>query len=962
MEYRRVILYNLIALAVSATAYAGDIVVNAFGGLDTQDSPVALQPYQSQDLLNVLLQPGMRSVFKRDGYGLFQTLPTYSTAPVHGGYHFQQTSGSDVQLWGSDVNLFGSVSDATFVKVATGTVGATWQCTDNLGFAYCLTSSNDMAVKTDGTAANTTYQSAIPLGTMVTSTPLQLVVAGVSGSGSTLYISANNNFLNFTVGPLPTDPYTEIINAPGSRITHIAYYFGKLFWWKDQSFGYISGSSSQNTVAITIVSNQIGTLDNSSAFWNPTSYETQNAFSTGNGPTTSGNPYFNEVGSLGGIFFRGQDNHIYQYDGYTLTRLTRIISPTVVASNRKKSNSWTQTSQADFQTGASSQAFSLSTTISPGNVVLSTNVFNDYNNWNNASLFHVDSTTVANSLILSSFSAVSSPSNQVQLTNSGVLDTSVVGGVANWMAQGFTTSGGAQQLTAVKFYMSSIGGGCDQTFRLKNDSGSGTPGGDIYTGVIHASSLTGFPSAGLVTLNVSPAQTLSPNTLYWLYLDTCGNSSFYNGWWYSTANPYGGTANRAVDQQSRMAATYDFEFEADVQGVNTYLYYSVGVASSSVFDLTLTSPSFYGGNTYFGNLSTVETDNSQSITYQIQTSTGCANGCSWSAPVTISTSTAFPPITNRYLRYIATLNSNNVSQTPVLSTVTIALETSTGTYYSAVHNASALTSWSTFGVGDTNTGISSITYYTRSSTNTFTTFSSTPTWISQGKNSMVTASTGTWFQMRGDFYVSAATETATLNDFTFNWFEGSASDKAYITYFQDAIWFSVSGSSSVSTNNQIFYLDLLNNAWLKHNITANGFLVENNFLYFGDPTQGRIFKYGGVTTDNSSAINSYWKSKDFTGDNPTVQNEFVQADFTFAQSLSTATYVYNIDQARVSTSILLPTYDSAASIVKRGVLLANGKIGTFYNFQVGDNSSNAKWTLMFHRAHYNALNWVPQTR
>jgi hypothetical protein len=138
--------------------FAGDIVVSQFGGLDTQDNPAALQPDRAQDLLNVRLQPGGASVYKREGYGLFQTLPSYSTSPVHGGYHFQQTGAADVQLWGSDVNLYGSVNDAAFVKIATGTFGATWQCTDNFGYAYCLTNAgNDPPVKTDGSVAGTTY-------------------------------------------------------------------------------------------------------------------------------------------------------------------------------------------------------------------------------------------------------------------------------------------------------------------------------------------------------------------------------------------------------------------------------------------------------------------------------------------------------------------------------------------------------------------------------------------------------------------------------------------------------------------------------------------------------------------------------------------------------------------------------------------------------------------------------------
>src|SRR5436853_4679289 len=140
---------------------AGDIVVSNFGGgLNTQDNPATISPTQAQDLLNVNFMPGGAAVYKRDGYALYKNLPiNTSTTSVHGGYHFQQVGGNDVQLWGNDNELSASVSAADFVKIATATVGSTWQCADSQGFAYCLTSSHDMGIKTDGSVANTSFQS-----------------------------------------------------------------------------------------------------------------------------------------------------------------------------------------------------------------------------------------------------------------------------------------------------------------------------------------------------------------------------------------------------------------------------------------------------------------------------------------------------------------------------------------------------------------------------------------------------------------------------------------------------------------------------------------------------------------------------------------------------------------------------------------------------------------------------------
>lgn len=831
MAIRRAFLALSLAILGVIPTFAASIGTNQFSGLNTQDNPSALQPSQSPDLLNVRLQPGGKSVFKRDGYGLFQTLP--SGQAIHGAYHFQQTGGADVQLWGSSTTLYSSVNDATVVAIATGTLNATWQCTDNLGFAYCVTSANDTPVKTDGSVANTSYQPSIPAGTIIASTPLQLLVAGVSGNASTIYVSANNNFTNFTTGPLPTDPYVEIVNSPGSRLTHLGYYFGNVYFWKDQSMGYMSGSANQNTVGFTIVSNQIGTLDNSSAFWNPTTYDKGNKFNSGTSPISSGNPYFNEMSSLGGIFFRGQDNHVYEYDGYSLTRLSRIITPNVTSSSRRKANSWTQTTAADFSSGSGFATFT-DTTSQSGSVVLQ-----QYSNVSNASsygVFNASFTNVAGGLHIGSPGALLSLS-------SGVVAMGAVN-IGKGFILSFTAAEDQLRLQA-------------KGFLAMNNSSNGYGCSEDFTGTNFALSFTKL-TAGVGSTPATIDTGIPVDTLP----HSCSLSMSATGFY-----------TVSFDSVTKLSGT-DTSFSINP---STIIFQAFNLAASSitVSNLTVTS--------------------------------------------------------------------------------------STGTYYSAINNAPSLATWGNFTATDAIPGLSSTTYFTRSSTNSFTVLSTTPTWVLQTKNSQVTASTGTFFQSRIDFFGSTTTVNPILNDFTFNWFEGTALDKAYINYFQDAIWFSVSSGSNTATNNTIFYLDLLNNTWLKDDITANGFLVENNALYFGSPTVAQIYKFGSVTTDNSNAIHSYWKSMDFTGQDPTVQNSWDQADFAFAESSNTVTFTYDVDQ---STSllkvVLIPLFSARSSILKRGFALVNGEVGTYFNFKVEDNSSLAPWTLMGQRTMYEPLPWRPQ--
>lgn len=849
MAIRKALLALSLAILAPIPCFAGSIGVNQFSGLDTQDNPSALQPSQSQDLLNVRLQPGGRSVFKRDGFGLFQALNSISTATVHGGYHFQQTGGADVQLWGSDTGLYASINDASFVLIATGTVGSTWQCTDNLGFAYCVTSSGiDIPVKTDGSLANTSYQPSIPSGTIIASTPLQLIVGGVSGNASTIYVSANNNFLNFTPGPLPTDPYVEIINSPGSRLTHLGYYFGNIYWWKDQSMGYISGSASQGTVGITIISNQIGTLDNSSAFWNPTTYDQGNKFNSGAGPTNSGNPYFNEMQQLGGIFFRGQDGHFYQHDGYSLTRLSRIITPNITASSRRKANSWTQTTQADFNNGSAYSSFTDTTSV-PGAVVLPALQIT-------AATFATATTQALGT------SSQNASSGTVILSSAGASAVSVYS--ENWALL-------PNQFDHRNSYISFTG-------RLPNLFGFTKLQIGVSDSTTTLSSTHGF---GIELWNEAPPLVAGGGQL-----DTPGAGSA-GGTLFTVKNPNDTllhTISMSIDGTSKTGTLFIDGISQGTESVNW-------PASGPQF-LIITCGSF----------------------------SSLASPCE--------------------------LQQANVS-------------ISTGTYYSAVDNAPNLSTWGSLTQTDLYPGNSSITYFSRSSTNAFTATSSTPLWVSQPKNTTVTTSTGTFFQVRADFFLSAATETPTLNDFTFNWFEGFASDKAYIQYFQDAILFSVSSSSRVATNNTIYYLDLLNSTWLKDDIVANGFLVENNALYIGSPLTASVYRFGGVTTDNALPIHAYWKSMDFTGQDPTVQNNFDQADFGFAEASTTVSYVYTIDQSS-SVAVSIPLYSLNHSIVKRGFSLTPGRTGTYYNFKIDDNSSSPAWTLMGQRTTYEPLPWRPQ--
>jgi hypothetical protein len=89
-----------------------------------------------------------------------------------------------------------------------------------------------------------------------------------------------------------------------------------------------------------------------------------------------------------------------------------------------------------------------------------------------------------------------------------------------------------------------------------------------------------------------------------------------------------------------------------------------------------------------------------------------------------------------------------------------------------------------------------------------------------------------------------------------------------------------------------------------------------------------------------------------------VQKEFVQSDFVLGESSTTMLYTYTLDSS-TSTTFSMTAFDSKASLIQRNFLLPIGKIGKYYDFKIGDNSSVTAWRMMGHRVHYNALNWRP---
>lgn len=899
---------KLLAILLLATPLFGDQIASTqFKGLNNNEQSVIIDADEAQDLLNVDVSPGGRSVGKRDGFGVYKALGTGQA--MHGGFHAFDSTGNDYQVWGSSRSFYGVVADGTPLQlISSATLNSTWDCTDSQGNSYCVNSSRDLYLRTDGTT-KTWYTT--PLGTMVESTPDRVVVAGVSGTPNTLYFSQANTFTNFTIGVNSADPFTETIASPGSKLTHIRWGCGKLLWWKDQSFGYFTFDDQYKAEAKT-VSDTIGTFDNTSA-----------------------------IDPGGSVWFRGQDGHSYKYDCSFLEKMSIPITPNVQASGKRTANLWTQSSQSDWQAGLGIPSANFSTTISAGDVVMS-------------SFTATDTVSADFSQGSTSNSTINSTGVKISTNNTGSInDPSFEGTITDYFSVGnpssteYDASESANSCTlspqSGSKFMRMLSGSavsvCNVTYGVKIL--------DAFTGeILDTKSTSGSDnSCAWASETFTSAANSGKRVKFVFYerMDNCAGTTFILTSTTTASHIFGGSISYYKSCNASTVGNHGLWCSFDnVSGGSSTI--TTGAFTSRTFDATLTA-----------NIATIQanwTVNTSTPYIEIQSST---NGTDWTK---VSGSSGTNQSTGRYIRYLSSFtvgSSDNALTT--LDDVTVIAKSTGGVFLSQVKNAPNITGWSTF-TGNVQSDGGSHTFFSRSSTTFFTTNSSTPAWVSQPNGALVAGSTGTYFQIRDDFATTSATATLALNDFTVNWFEGSATDQAYMLYFDNAIWQSVAFGSGQSTNNYIFKYDLINQGWTLYNFGAGGLLVQGNRLYFGDTSAGNVFNFGTSTSDNGTAINAFWRSKTFTGADPFMQSSLTNIDlFAKKDQGTTLTGTYTIDTSSATAYSISLSTSNAITQNRKG--LPAGKTGYTFDYKFGDTSTSSAWEVLGYRITFNQLPWRP---
>lgn len=902
--------------------------VGPFSGLNNRDNSYAIPAVNAQDLLNVNITPGGKSVFKRKGYGISYTMPI-SSSPVHGVYTFFDANGNNVDLYAGDVyfvSLTNGINQVTLLASSpAGPNGATYQCTDSLGFAYCANSSRSALYKTNGQMIST-LSGIISTGTMVATAVTRLAMAGFSDRPSGIDFSADSDFTSWGFGSLGTSPVQLTVSAPGAKITHITYAFGRLMWFKDSSFGYvlIGNQPAQTDWVIKTVSYDVGTNDNTSIY------------------------------REGILYFRGQDGHIYSFDGNTYQRLSREISATIGASQSRTSNSWTQTTQSDFQAGATSPAGWIDTTTASGQLFLSigpapANFIDTVStDFAAGTLTNVSTITVPGSVtlaygpqnVLASFYPGGDSGQCATLCTAPYYQSQSISNI-------LITSNAFLSSALMRLKKTGSPGQFRADFRSDNN---GVPGLTMESVNIDASSVSTSVADSII--NFSSTTKLLANTTYWLVLVPLGTCDVSNKIeWY-------GTGGSGVTIPTGCGASPTTSFQKYAYKVFSTTFQASGNIVSRSFDIGFDTFTWLWnwGNFVANYKNLIGID---SISFETETSTAATGP--WSGFVGVSS--GFQPVSppREFFHYRANFTTTDQSTSPVIDDVSILISSLTrpaATFYSSVHNSPSLTAWDTFQSDISNNG-GSQSFYIRASTNPIAIRSSTPTWSAINSGSIPSIPIGTYFQIRDDLSISNGTQNANLFDFIQNWFEGKALDKMYATYFDDKLWFSVNTGTNVAVNNRTLIYDMINQTWSLYDLPCNGFLVRQGKLYFGSSNSGYVYKFGDSDNDNGVAINSYWKSKDFFGGDPFTTDEIANISLVGKSVFGSSVTVSYVLNGSSTSSYIANMYSPGGQFTGKNKNIPAGLVANTYSIQFGNNAADQPFEIFAVQVGVRARTWAP---
>lgn len=313
--------------------------------------------------------------------------------------------------------------------------------------------------------------------------------------------------------------------------------------------------------------------------------------------------------------------------------------------------------------------------------------------------------------------------------------------------------------------------------------------------------------------------------------------------------------------------------------------------------------------------------------------------------------------TNQYWQYKNVFYNLGTYYPPTIYSIGLIAKT-TGYWETPEVSMGGMNSWGIFNADTTTDGLASWNYAIYTSTYAGGTALAAPEALTDG--AVITASTGTYSKILATNSFYAATETVRLDNLSYSW-SRSPDKLANAFEYKGDIYFGVPYNNSLS-NNRLLKFDVTTGGWNVFDIAENSPLSIDEYVYFGSPTSGNIYQYPIGDSDAGTAINSYWKSKNYIGTNPYVEKKFLKMSIIVGSDYgSNLDVTYTMDTS-TSTTYSISLTSSTAEFVRNNRALPFGDTGAFFNLQVGNNAANHPWSFYGANIEYENEPWrvIPQ--
>jgi hypothetical protein len=908
-------------------------------GLVNTFDPATIGDGCAQSLQNVDVWTGR--VQKSRGDVLQNATNLTGNLPVRFLHEFPDQNGNFWMLAASSNTIWKSNNAGATFTALTSTHGITsvseFSGVNAFGKAR-LTDGTTNWIIFDGSAI--TVSTASPKGKLAAFYYGRVFTADVAGSRSTLYMSRVNDPEDWTNdGVSDGDSRTEFVRQnDGYPIRALALFKGSLLIFKDYSIDALAMNSDGLTYTVSPVSNTKGTQHPRSV------QQTENT-----------------------IIFLADDG-FYEYDGVKISLLSNDISATIdsIVQLNTNSRSFTETTQTDFNNGTPT---SMSASISPNSVVLSTNQFID----TEKSQFEAGSVGTGLSTTYSSGSVV--------MTSDGLVDDFSDGDTTTnpaWVVLGATPTVVSGQVkftssTTSGIYTSLAQATGSWRWSYSHDSDDTSAAGIVaittyaptaaiaYAGTgavfsgykvemfpyatalhnFHVSSdvITSLSGTGLSGLNTYILNVTSYNaTLYFndVSLGSVSRSSF------------SGVSYFYMGTSGSVSTTFPAIFD------EVYISSSIfsGVTSST---LTSRALSIGRNETIVGQFTATDTLNSGTITYGVysdsNTSINVNSASTFISSASVTNGASFSLVYSSYVFYSANFRRTQTNYTPTLRDAQIDVRASTGTFLGqAIALGSSASSFGPFRADETlNSGTLVYTVYI--DTDTSLTPSASSTFVSSQivtNNGTPSLAVNSYARIGVAATASSYAANPSFDGYTVQWYEGSGNFPVASLYFDQDYIIAVA-TQSTTANDTMLVLDR-NRHWVVYTgMNAYSMVRYSQRPYFGDASSGKVYRFqaDGIYTYNGSPIYSQWTSKEFdfgyTLEDKTMQRYYITAQRTVNSDIL---FEYGVNRGTMtSTTLDLDLYSGffRKSIVPTSITFQRG---ISHRFRFSDSDTDDPFDIL----------------